>query len=115
MISQGTIVAIATPSGAGALGITAFVDQKPDKYWPFILRPSREKLRLSPKETAFGTLQQEDGRLLDEVLLCCFNAPNSLPRNVVELSYGFYILQEVFQLCLRNGGTRTGRRIYPCL
>ena len=108
MISQGTIVAIATPSGAGALGIIRLSGPEARQILaPYFKAKSRKKLfDLAPKETAFGTLQQEDGRLLDEVLLCCFNAPNSFTgENVVELSChgSSYILQEVVQLCLRNG------------
>jgi len=108
MISQGTIVAIATPSGAGALGIIRLSGPEARQILaPYFKAKSGKKLfDLAPKETAFGTLQQEDGRLLDEVLLCCFNAPNSFTgENVVELSChgSSYILQEVVQLCLRNG------------
>ncbi|MGB0779248.1 MAG: tRNA uridine-5-carboxymethylaminomethyl(34) synthesis GTPase MnmE [Flavobacteriaceae bacterium] len=108
MISQGTIVAIATPSGAGALGIIRLSGPEARQILaPYFKAKSGKKLLdLSPKETAFGTLHQEDGRLLDEVLLCCFNAPNSFTgENVVELSChgSSYILQEVVQLCLRNG------------
>ncbi len=108
MISQGTIVAIATPSGAGALGIIRLSGPEAQQILaPYFKAKSGKKLLdLAPKETAFGTLQQEDGRLLDEVLLCCFNAPNSFTgENVVELSChgSSYILQEVVQLCLRNG------------
>lgn len=108
MISQGTIVAIATPSGAGALGIIRLSGPEARQILaPYFKAKSGKKLLdLAPKETAFGTLQQEDGRLLDEVLLCCFNAPNSFTgENVVELSChgSSYILQEVVQLCLRNG------------
>ncbi len=108
MISQGTIVAIATPSGAGALGIIRLSGPEARQILaPYFKAKSGKKLLdLAPKETAFGTLQQEDGSLLDEVLLCCFNAPNSFTgENVVELSChgSSYILQEVVQLCLRNG------------
>ena len=108
MISQGTIVAIATPSGAGALGIIRLSGPEARQILaPYFKAKSGKKLLdLAPKETAFGTLQLEDGRLLDEVLLCCFNAPNSFTgENVVELSChgSSYILQEVVQLCLRNG------------
>lgn len=108
MISQGTIVAIATPSGAGALGIIRLSGPEARQILaPYFKAKSGKKLLdLAPKETAFGTLHQKDGRLLDEVLLCCFNAPNSFTgENVVELSChgSSYILQEVVQLCLRNG------------
>ena len=108
MISQGTIVAIATPSGAGALGIIRLSGPEARQILaPYFKAKSGKKLLdLAPKKTAFGTLQQEDGRLLDEVLLCCFNAPNSFTgENVVELSChgSSYILQEVVQLCLRSG------------
>ena len=108
MISQGTIAAIATPSGAGALGIIRLSGPEARQILaPYFKAKSGKKLlNLAPRETAFGTLQQEDGRLLDEVLLCCFNAPNSFTgENVVELSChgSSYILQEVVQLCLRNG------------
>lgn len=108
MISQGTIVAIATPSGAGALGIIRLSGPKARQILAphFKAKSGKKLLDLAPKETTFGTLQQEDGRLLDEVLLCCFNAPNSFTgENLVELSChgSSYILQEVVQLCLRNG------------
>ena len=108
MISQGTIVAIATPSGAGALGIIRLSGPEARQILApyFKAKSGKSLLDLAPKETAFGTLQQEEGRLLDEVLLCCFNAPNSFTgENVVEVSChgSSFILQEVVQLCLRNG------------
>ena len=98
----------ATPSGAGALGIIRLSGPEARQILaPYFKAKSGKKLLdLAPKETAFGTLHQEDGRLLNEVLLCCFNAPNSFTgENVVELSChgSSYILQEVVQLCLRNG------------
>ena len=100
-----TIIALATPPGVGAIGVIRlsgedaivladrFLDGKP--------------LNKQPRHSVhFGTLRDETGRIVDEVLVSLFIAPRSYTgENVVEIScHGSnYILEEVIRLFIRAG------------
>ena len=100
-----TIVALATPPGVGAIGLirlsgkdaVAIADKA---FWG-------KKLTGQPSHTIhFGTIRDETGKDLDEVLVSLFIAPKSYTgEDVVEVScHGSpYILQEVIQLFIRLG------------
>ncbi|MCB0611482.1 MAG: tRNA uridine-5-carboxymethylaminomethyl(34) synthesis GTPase MnmE, partial [Lewinella sp.] len=100
-----TIVALATPPGVGAIGLirlsgkdaVAIADKA---FWG-------KKLAGQPSHTIhFGTIRDENGKDLDEVLVSLFIAPKSYTgEDVVEVScHGSpYILQEVIQLFIRLG------------
>lgn len=100
-----TIVAQATPPGVGAIGILRL--SGPDAI-EIAARSFRGKdLRQQASHTAhYGGIEDEDGRLIDEVLATLFIAPRSYTgEDVVEVScHGSpYVLQQVLQLFLRRG------------
>ena len=105
MYLKDTIIALATPPGSGAIGIIRLSGDDA------ILLADRffygKKLQEAPSHTIhFGTLRDETGRVLDEVLVSLFIAPKSYTgENIVEIScHGSqYILEEVLRLFIRNG------------
>lgn len=100
-----TIVALATPSGQGAIGIIRL--SGPDALTIANAAFHGKDLTEQPSHTVhFGSLRDEQGRILDEVLATVFVAPRSYTgEHVVEIScHGSdYILQEVLQLLCRKG------------
>lgn len=105
MHQKDTIVALATPPGSGAIGIIRLSGGDAvglaDRFF------FGKNLREQPSHTIhFGTLRDEEGRVLDEVLVSLFIAPRSYTgEDVVEIScHGSqYILEEVLRLFIRNG------------
>ncbi|MBV6426348.1 MAG: tRNA modification GTPase MnmE [Haliscomenobacter sp.] len=100
-----TIIALATPPGVGAIGVIRLSGEDAivlaDRF--FHGKPLNEQ----PSHTIhFGTIRDETGRIVDEVLVSLFIAPRSYTgENVVEIScHGSnYILEEVIRLFLRAG------------
>ena len=100
-----TIAAIATPPGAGAIGIIRLSgpDAIPIADACFRGKPLREQ---ASHTIHFGTLRDEQGRILDEVLVSLFVGPKSYTgEDVVEVSChgSHYILEEALRLFLRRG------------
>jgi tRNA modification GTPase len=107
MIHQDTIVALATPSGAGAIAVLRLSGQDAIKLAENQFKSVSGKL-LSKQKTHTIHLGHimDDGRTIDEVLVSVFKNPNSYTgENVVEVScHGSnYIQQEIIQLFLRKG------------
>ena len=105
-----TIVALSTPPGIGAIGVIRLSGPGAigiiDKVF------EGKKLNGQPTHTAhFGTVRDDDGKPLDEVVVTLFLAPRSYTReDVVEVScHGSpYILQQVLQLFVRKGARMAG-------
>lgn len=102
-----TIVALATPSGAGAIAIIRV--SGPEAFnivSPLFKAKSKKKLSEQPSHTLhLGNLMDND-RTLDEVLISIFRAPKSYTgEETVEIScHGSpYIQQEIIQLMIRKG------------
>jgi tRNA modification GTPase len=100
-----TIVALSTPSGTGAIGVIRL--SGPDAI-VIVNRVFHGKdLEAQASHTVhFGTIRQEDGRIIDEVLAAVFVAPRSYTgEHVVEVScHGSnYIIQELLQLFIQQG------------
>ena len=102
---QETIVAIATPTGEGAIGIVrlsgagciALVDA---------FFPARTLVQSEVRKAYFGILNDELGAAIDEVVATTYRAPASYTgEDSVEIScHGSpYILSRVVQLCLDAG------------
>ncbi|TXG35395.1 tRNA uridine-5-carboxymethylaminomethyl(34) synthesis GTPase MnmE [Seonamhaeicola maritimus] len=107
MINTDTIVALATPSGAGAIAIIRLSGKDAitiaDAHFKSV---SGKKLFKQPTHTIHLGHIVDGERTLDEVLVSVFKDPNSYTgENVVEIScHGSnYIQQEIIQLYLRNG------------
>ncbi len=100
-----TIVALATPPGVGALGVIRLSGQDAIKIADIIFWG--KKLEKQPSHTIhFGTIKDDQGRIIDEVLASLFVSPHSYTKeNVVEFScHGSnYIIQEIIQLCIQKG------------
>ena len=102
---QETIVAIATPTGEGAIGIVRLSGKGcialVDAFFP-----ARTLVQSEARKAWFGILADEEGRAIDEVVLTLYRAPASYTgEDSVEIScHGSpYILSRVVQLCLDAG------------
>ncbi|WP_306013889.1 MULTISPECIES: tRNA uridine-5-carboxymethylaminomethyl(34) synthesis GTPase MnmE [unclassified Allomuricauda] len=101
------IVALATPSGTGAIAVIRV--SGPDAITlmdPLFKSVKGKKLVHQKSHTIHLGHIMDDGKVLDEVLVSLFKGPHSYTgENVVEIScHGSpYIQQQVIQLILRNG------------
>lgn len=100
-----TIVALATPSGVGAIGVIRLSGKQTFQVAERVFKG--KKLRLQESHTIhFGTIRTEDGQILDEVLAFIFKGPNSYTgEDIIEFScHGSpYIIDQILQLLIRNG------------
>ena len=107
MIHQDTIVALATPSGAGAIAIIRLSGKEAITIATEIFNSISGKELLKQKSHTVHLGNIVDGsRIIDEVLATVFKNPNSYTgENVVEFSChgSSYIQQEIIQLLLRKG------------
>ena len=107
MINQDTIVALATPSGAGAIAIIRLSGHealaKAQKHFKSV---SGKQISQQATHTIHLGHIVDGDRTLDEVLVSVFKNPNSYTgEDVVEVSChgSSYIQQEIIQLFLRSG------------
>ena len=107
MIQNDSIIALATPSGIGAISVIRIsgedainiVSKKFDSI-------SGKKLKNQKTHTIHLGHIIENNRIIDEVLVSVFKNPSSYTgENVVEISChgSSYIQQEIIQLFLKNG------------
>lgn len=100
-----TIVALATPPGVGAIGVirlsgTAAIAIANQTF------KGKDLSQQATHTIHFGTIRNEEDKIIDEVLVSLFVAPKSYTgENVVEVScHGSdYIIQELIQLFIRQG------------
>lgn len=101
---NGTIAAIATPPGEGAIGIIRLSGAEAITIADKIFYG--KKLEAQPSHTIhFGKIKDGD-EVVDEVVASLYKGPKSYTgEDVVEIScHGSqYVLERVLQLCLRNG------------
>ena len=102
-----TIIALATPSGAGAIAIIRLSGSDAITMVDVFFKSIHSK-KLSSQKTHTIHLGHivEDSRVLDEVLISVFKNPKSYTgEDVVEVSChgSSYIQQEIIQLFVRNG------------
>ncbi|MGB5666213.1 MAG: tRNA uridine-5-carboxymethylaminomethyl(34) synthesis GTPase MnmE [Maribacter sp.] len=102
-----TIVALATPSGAGAIAVIRISGKNAIGLANVLFKSVRDKDLTKQKSHTIHLGHIIDGnRTLDEVLLSIFKGPNSYTgEDVIEIScHGSpYIQQQIIQLFLRNG------------
>lgn len=107
MLNQDTIVALATPSGAGAIAVIRISGPEALEKGFSVFFPLRKKDMLRQKSHTLHLGHVMDGeKVLDEVLLSVFKGPNSYTgENTIELScHGSpYIQQQIIQLLLQKG------------
>jgi len=99
------IVALATPSGAGAIGVIRVSGPDAisicDKFFY-----GQNLTKVDGNTVHYGKIKDENGVILDECLATVFKAPRSYTKeDIVEISChgSSYILDQVIQLYLRNG------------
>ncbi len=100
-----TIVALATPSGVGAIGVIRLSGPEAIRIADDVF-PGKELAAQASHTLHVGTIRNAQGRVLDEVVVSLFKGPRSYTgEDVVEIScHGSnYILQEVIQLLLEQG------------
>ncbi|NND88196.1 MAG: tRNA uridine-5-carboxymethylaminomethyl(34) synthesis GTPase MnmE [Flavobacteriaceae bacterium] len=107
MINDDTIVALATPSGAGAIAIIRLSGPKAFTISNEIFSSisGKDLMKQATHTVHLGHIKEDD-RLIDEVLVTLFKNPHSYTgEDVVEIScHGSpFIQQEIIQLCLRKG------------
>jgi len=107
MMYKDTIVALATPAGAGAIAIIRLSGVEAILIASEIFESvsGKELMKQYSHTVHLGHIKDGD-RVIDEVLATIFKDPNSYTgEDVVELScHGSnYIQQEIIQLCLRKG------------
>ena len=100
-----TIVALATPPGAGAIGVIRLSGADAISIVDEVFYG--KKLVQQDSHTAhLGTIRSKDGNIIDEVLVTIFKTPKSYTKeNVAEVScHGSnYIIQKLIQLFIKNG------------
>ncbi len=108
MISKDTIVALATPSGVGAISVIRLSGEKAieivDMCFKSVIK--NKSLLNQPSHTVhLGNIVNKN-HIIDEVLVTVFKNPKSYTgENVVEVSChgSVFIQQEIIQLFLNNG------------
>ncbi len=107
MITNDTIIALATPSGSGAIAVIRLSGMEAIDYGSkFFQSVSGKTLTDQKSHTIHLGHIFDQPRLIDEVLVTLFKAPHSYTgENVVEISChgSLYVQQEIIQLFLRNG------------
>ena len=100
-----TIVALATPPGAGAIGVIRLSGANAIKIVNTVFHG--KDLKTQDSHTIhLGTIRDENDQILDEVLVSLFVAPRSYTKeNVVEVSChgSSYIIQQIIELFIRKG------------
>ena len=108
MIQNDTIIALATPSGVGAISVIRLSGEKSIAIVDAFFKSVKNKKSLCDQKTHtihLGHIVQNDV-ILDEVLVSVFKNPKSYTgENVVEISChgSVFIQQEIIQLFLQNG------------
>ena len=108
MIQNDTIIALATPSGVGAISVIRLSGEKSIAIVDAFFKSVKNKKSLCDQKTHtihLGHIVQNNV-ILDEVLVSVFKNPKSYTgENVVEISChgSVFIQQEIIQLFLQNG------------
>ena len=107
MIPQDTIVALATPAGAGAIAVIRISGRDAVTIAAKVFRSINNKdITRQKSHTLHLGFIEDDGKTYDQVLLSIFKGPNSYTgENTVEISChgSTFIQQQIIQLLLRKG------------
>lgn len=107
MLHQDSIVALATPSGAGAIAVIRVSGEEAISLGASVFRSVKGKDLLKQKSHTLHLGHIADGeKILDEVLISVFKGPNSYTgENTIEISChgSTFIQQQIIQLLLRKG------------
>ena len=107
MISENTIVALASPSGTGAIGVIRVSGVESIQIASKCFKSHRDIniVNQASHKTFLGWII-DDERIIDKVLLTIFKGPNSYTgEDVIEISChgSVYILQEILHLIVKKG------------
>ncbi len=100
-----TIVALATPPGVGAIGVIRLSGADALFIVNQVFR-GKDLTAQASHTVHFGTIKDENGHLIDEVLATVFVAPKSYTgENVTEVSChgSSYVIQQLIQLFIQKG------------
>ncbi len=107
MMYNDSIVALATPSGAGAISIIRVSGPDAIEIGASVFKSIKNKdLKQQKTHTLHLGHIIDEGKTLDEVLISIFKGPNSYTgENIIEISChgSTYIQQQIIQLLLRKG------------
>ena len=107
MINDETIIALATPSGMGAISVIRISGSKAISITEKLFKPKGNKILSKQKSHTvhLGNLMKNNF-VLDEVLVTIFNGPNSYTgEDTIEISChgSTYIQQKIIDLYIKNG------------
>lgn len=100
-----TIVALATPPGVGAIGVIRLSGADAIFIADQVFY-GKDLSSQASHTIHFGTIRDDNGKIIDEVLVSLFVAPKSYTgENVVEISChgSSYVIQQVIQLFISKG------------
>lgn len=100
-----TIIALATPQGIGAIGVIRLSGKEAIDIANKVFK-GKDLTQQTSHTIHFGTIRDEEDKILDEVLISLFIAPKSFTKeNVVEIScHGSnFIIKQIIQLLIRKG------------
>lgn len=104
-LTDDTIVALATPQGSGAIAVIRLSGPEAITLCNRVFK-GKDLAKQASHTAHFGTIRNEEGSILDEVLVTLFIAPRSFTReNVAEIScHGSpFIVRELIKLFIRQG------------
>lgn len=100
-----TIVALATPTGVGAIGVIRLSGKEAISIVNQVFK-GKDLSKQDSHTIHYGTIRDDENRIIDEVLASLFIAPKSYTKeNVIEIScHGSnYIIQQLITLFLKKG------------
>jgi tRNA modification GTPase len=103
--NEDTIVALATPQGAGAIAVIR-LSGKGAIHLANLVFKGKNLEKEASHTVHFGTIRTDEGKIVDEVLATIFVAPRSFTReNVVEFSChgSSFIVKEILKLLIKKG------------
>ena len=99
-----TIVALSTAPGTGGIGIIRISGKDTFKIIDKIFETKNKEIQ--GYTIKYGKIIDENGNVIDEVLVSYFVAPNSYTReDVCEINShgGMVVMKKILELCLKNG------------
>ncbi len=109
MVDSATICAIATPPGSGAISVIRVSGKETFKICQKLIRfndRSKKSIRDLPGNTIHHASFENNGILIDDVLVSIFVSPLSYTgEDVIEISChgAHYIQQQILELLIKNG------------
>src|SRR5437667_3245563 len=102
MISEDTVVALATPPGRGGLGVVRLSGERAIEIATRVVRLRKPALE-TQRATLGEILEPASGRVLDQVVVTCFRRPHS------------YTAEDVVEICCHGAPVVLGHVVERCL